>query len=50
MKISLTEKGVAFEAVFGKISEDLSERILSAVEPEELEIAEKVMRKLTSNF
>ena len=50
VKISLTEKGVAFEAVFGKISEDLSERILSAVEPEELEIAEKVMRKLTSNF
>ena len=50
VKVSLTEKGVAFEAVFGKISEDLSERILSAVEPEELEIAEKVMRKLTSNF
>lgn len=50
VKVSLTEKGVAFEAVFGKISEDLSARILSAVEPEELEIAEKVMRKLTSNF
>ena len=33
VKVSLTEKGVAFEAVFGTISEDLSARILSAVEP-----------------
>ena len=50
VKVSLTEKGVAFEAVFRKISEDLSKKILSGVGQEELETAEKIMRKLTSNF
>ena len=50
VKISLTEKGIAFETVFRKISEELSQRILSAVGPKELEVAEKVMRKLTSSF
>ena len=50
VKISLTEKGIAFETVIRKISEELSERILSAVGPKELEGAEKVMRKLTSSF
>lgn len=50
VKVSLTEKGVAFEAVFRKISEDLSKKILSALGHEELNTAEKIMRKLTSNF
>lgn len=50
VKISLTEKGIAFETVFRKISEDLSKKILSAVGREELKTAEKIMRKLTSNF
>ena len=50
VKVSLTEKGVAFEAVFRKISEDLSKKILSALGHEELKTAEKIMRKLTSNF
>ena len=49
-KSTVSEKGVAFEAVFRKISEDLSKKILSALGHEELKTAEKIMRKLTSNF